>query len=469
MQMTLGRDLGLVMAKGVVLGVTTVVLVLPSLLLVFDEWIARHRHRSLIPSFDGINAFVIRHRVPLAVFLLLLVPPALYASRRAEVYYQIDASLPQDLNSIVSNNKLKDDFDMATSHFILLRDDLTAADMEAVERGLEDLPGITSVVSYHKILGAGIPDFFIPSELKEMLKQGGHQLLMVNSSYKTATDEIKGQMEAMQAVLTPYDPEAMITGEGALYQGLIDTSGPDIRITNILSVAAIFLIIAVTFKSLTVPMVLVAAIELAIQVNTGFSYFTGTANFFLSPVVISSIQLGATVDYAILMTSRFQEELQAGKDRLEAVRIAADTSDASIITSALVLFSATLGVSTISTIGLIRTICLMLARGAVISAVISLFFLPALLCICEPVFRRTTLHWLGTGTRTAEDAEAPAAEAALEAPDAPSPDATDDAPSLDTEALDEPLPLGDSSREPAGTNWRGATRKRRGGVLTRVL
>ncbi|MBQ9492882.1 MAG: MMPL family transporter [Oscillibacter sp.] len=393
MRMTLGRDLGIVMAKGVVLGVTTVILVLPSFLLLFDNWIEKHRHPVLIPDFNNVNVRILRHYRFLLAAMALMVLPSVYASSRAEVYYQIDASLPQDIASIVSNNKLKADFDMATSHFIVLRDDLTAAQMSDIEKRMETMPGITSVVSYHKMLGTGLPDFFIPSSVKEMLKQGGYQLMMVNSSYSTATDEIKKQMEDMRTVLQTYDPEAMITGEGALYQGLIDTSGPDIRLTNFLSVAAIFLIIALTFQSVSIPLVLVATIELAIQINQGIAYFTGTENFFLAPVIISSIQLGATVDYAILMTSRFQEELRAGKSRTEAIRIAADTSDASIITSALVLFSATLGVSFIATIDLIGTICIMLARGAVISAVISLFFLPALLYVCEPLFQVTSLHW----------------------------------------------------------------------------
>ena len=426
MRMTLGRDLGIVMAKGVVLGVTTVILVLPSLLLVFDDRIEKHRHKILIPSFHNINVRIIRRRVFFVVAMALIALPAIYASSRAEVYYQIDASLPQDIASIVSNNKLKTEFDMATSHFIVLRDDLTAAQMNDIETRLDALPGITSVVSYHKILGSGIPDFFIPSSLKEMLKQGGYQLMMVNSSYQTATDEIKAQMEDMQSVLETYDPDAMITGEGALYQGLIDTSGPDIALTNFLSVAAIFVIIAFTFQSLTVPLALVATIELAIQINQGIAYFMGIENFFLAPVIISSIQLGATVDYAILMTSRFQEELRAGKTRTEAIQIAADTSDASIITSALVLFAATLGVSTVSSIDLIGTICTMLARGAVISAVISLFFLPALLYVCEPLFNVTSLHWRtepkakdGASAVTEEAAPAPGTVETKEAPAAP--------------------------------------------------
>ena len=243
-----------------------------------------------------------------------------------------------------------------------------------------------------------------------MLKQGGYQLIMVNSSYQAATAQVEKQLKDMQSVLDPYDPEAMITGEAAMYQGMIETSVVDIQVTNIISAAAIFLIVALTFQSLTVPAVLVAAIELAIFINQGLSYLKGTDIFFLSPIIISSIQLGATVDYAILMTSRFQEELRAGKSRREAIRIAADTSDTSIITSALVLFCATLGVSSVSSIGMIGALCTMLARGAVISAVICLFFLPALLYVCEPIFNLTSLHWRTDPKATITDPKAVATE-----------------------------------------------------------
>ncbi len=393
MKMKLGMDLGVVMVKGVILGVTTVVLVLPSMLLLFDQRIEKHRHRVLIPKLNHSNAFVIRHRVGMAVFMALLAAPAIYCSNHAEFFYTVDTTLPPDTPSIVANDKMKTAFDMASSHFIVLRDDLSGTEMGEIEAALEALPGISSVVSYHKILGTGIPEFFIPAAVSEMLKQGGYQLMMVNSSLKSATTETAEQLQAMDEILHRYDPNAMVTGEGAMYQGLIETSLVDIQVTNILSAVAIFVIVALTFQSLTIPAVLVAAIELAIFINQGISYLKGTEIFFLSPIIISSIQLGATVDYAILMTSRFQEELQAGKDRKEAIRIAADSSDPSIITSALVLFAATLGVSFIASIGMIGAICTMLARGAVISALICLFLLPAVLCLFEPVFNKTTRNW----------------------------------------------------------------------------
>ena len=396
MQLTLGRDIGIVMAKGVVLGVATVILVLPSLVLIFDKQIDKHKHKTLIPSFHRLNSFILRRRVPLAILAVLLFFPAVYSQNHADVYYKLDESLPRDLPSIVSNEKLKDDFDMATSHFIVLRDDLSAGEMGEMEDRLEAVPGVTSVVSYHRILGTGIPDFFIPSEVRDLLKQGGYQLMMVNSSYEPATDQVSGQLDSMNAILHEYDPEAMITGEGAMYRDLIDTTAVDFTVTNYISIAAIFLIIAIVFQSITIPAVLVATIELAIFINQGCCYFTGTSIPFIAPTIISCVQLGATVDYAILMTSRFQEELRKGRPRMEAIRAAADASDASIVTSALVLFCATLGVSFVSSIDLIGAICVMLARGALISALVSIFLMPAILCVCEPLFNTTSRHWRTT-------------------------------------------------------------------------
>ena len=410
MRLTLGRDIGIVMAKGVVLGVATVILVMPAFVLIFDKQITKHTHRSLIPSFDRVNTFVLRHRRGLVVTFLILFIPAYYAQSHAGIYYKLDEALPRDLPSIVSNNKLKDDYDMATSHFIVLRDDVSSTDMYDLEEQMKALSGVTSVLSYHSMLGTGIPDFFIPDEVKTMLKQDGYQLMMVNSSYSPATDEVAAQLDQMTAILDQYDPDAMITGEGAMYRDLIDTTAVDFTVANYLSIAAILVLVALVFKSLSVPVVLVAAIELAIFINQGLSYFIGTSTPFIAPTIISCVQLGATVDYAILMTSRFQEELQNGKERMEAIRIAADSSDASIITSALVLFCATLGVSFVSSIDLIGAICIMLARGAIISAVLSIFLLPALLYVCEPLFNKTSLYWRKAKPAKVKGEQAPAAK-----------------------------------------------------------
>ena len=393
MRLTLGRDIGVVMIKGVVLGVATVILVLPSLVLLADKQIDKHKHKDLLPDFTPLNRFILKHRVIIVLAAAVLLPFAYYAQKHASVYYKLDESLPRDLPSIVANNKLKDEFDMATNHFILLRDDLSAADMSAMEDRLDEVPGITGLVSYHALLGTGIPDFFIPEEVKNMLKQGGWQMMMLNSTYETASDEAAEQLRQIIAIVKEYDESAMVTGEAAMTEDLIQTTAVDFKVTNYISVIAIFLIVMIVFKSLTVPAVLVAAIEFAIFLNQGVPYFTGAEVPFVAPTVISCIQLGATVDYAILLTSRFQEELRAGKDRHEAALIAGASSDSAIITSALVLFCATLGVSFVSSIDLIGAICVMLARGAVISAVVSIFLIPALLCACEPLFNKTSLYW----------------------------------------------------------------------------
>ncbi|WP_293009687.1 MULTISPECIES: MMPL family transporter [unclassified Oscillibacter] len=393
MRLTLGRDIGIVMAKGVLLGIATVILVLPSLVLLFDKQIDQHKHRTLIPSFDKINVHILKHRWVFVGLTLLMFLPAVYAQNHAGIYYKLDESLPQDLPSIVANEKLKSDFDMGTSHFVLLRDDISATDMNQLENALEDLPGITSVLSYHSLLGAGIPEFFVPDEVRTMLKQGGWQMMMVNSKYATASQEVSDQLDGMRGILKQYDSGALITGEAAMTNDLIETSAVDFNITNYISMAAIFLIVLFVFQSLTVPVVLVGTIELAIFINQGVPYFTGTDIPFIAPTIIGCVQLGATVDYAILMTTRLQEELRAGKSRDEAIHIAATSSDPSIITSSLVLFCATLGVSFVSSIDLIGSICVMLARGALISAMVSIFIMPSILSVCEPVFNKTGRYW----------------------------------------------------------------------------
>ncbi|MPM43407.1 hypothetical protein SDC9_90080 [bioreactor metagenome] len=268
--------------------------------------------------------------------------------------------------------------------------------MNQLENQLENLPGITSVLSYHSLLGIGIPEFFVPDEVRTMLKQDGWQMLMVNSKYATASQEVSDQLSQMRGILKQYDPGALITGEAAMTNDLIETSAVDFNVTNYISMAAIFLIVLFVFQSLTIPVVLVGTIELAIFINQGVPYFTGAEIPFIAPTIIGCVQLGATVDYAILMTTRFQEELRTGKSRDEAIHIAATSSDPSIITSSLVLFCATLGVSFVSSIDLIGSICVMLARGALISAAVSIFIMPSILSVCEPVFNKTSRYWRTT-------------------------------------------------------------------------
>lgn len=393
MRLLLGRDIGIVMAKGVVLGVATVVLVLPSILLVLDGLIRKTHHRTLMPNFTGVNRLVIRNRKKIAVLFLLLYIPAVYSQAHAPVYYKLDQSLPQTMDSIVAANKLKDEFNMASSHFVVMKDDLSNAQMNEMTTRLEQVDGVESVLSYNKLVNAAIPDFFIPDDIKDIFKKDGMQLVMINSSYATASQKVSQQLDQLRQIIRSYDPDACVTGEAAMTQNLIETASVDFKMTNYISIAAIFVIVAVVFQSITMPIVLVSAIELAIFINQGIPYFTGTVIPFITPTVIGCVQLGATVDYAILMATRFREELRKGKDREEAMVTAASLSDSSILTSSLVLFCATLGVSAISKIEIISNICITLARGALISAVVSIFIMPAVLCLCEPVIARTSRNW----------------------------------------------------------------------------
>lgn len=393
MRLTLGRDIGLVMAKGVVLGIATVIFVLPSILLQMDGPIRKYHHPALSLNMSRLNAFIVRHRHFFVGLFLVLFIPAIYSNNHTQVYYKLDESLPQDMPSIVSTSKLKDEFGMASSHFIVMRDDLSRVKMKELEESIEAVPGISSVVAYDKLVPSTIPDFFIPQEMKDLCKQGGYQMLMVNSEYVTASDAVAQQLDQLNDLVKTYDPGAYITGEAAMTADLISVSAVDFQVTNYLSILAILILVAIAFKSVSIPILLVGTIELAIFINQGLPYFTGTVIPFVAPTVIGCIQLGATVDYAILLTTRFQEELQKGKDRKEAIQVAATSADVSILTSALVFFCSTLGVATISTMEIVSSICLMLSRGAVISALVCMFILPSVLVVFEPIIAKTTLYW----------------------------------------------------------------------------
>ena len=393
MRLLLGRDIGIVMAKGVVLGVATVVLVLPAILLILDGPIRRHTHRVFMPDLSRANRFVVRHSKAFLVVFLLAFVPAIYGQNHAGIYYKLDESLPQDMPSIVATNKLRDEFGMASSHFIVMRDDLPRYQMTEMLEKMEAVEGVEAVVAYDKLAPTGLPEFFLPQDVLDIVKQDGMQIVMLNSAYETASDEVGAQVEQLNAILKSYDPNGKMTGEAVLTKDLIDITDVDFQVTSYISIAAIFVIIAVTFQSISIPVLLVAAIELAIFVNQSVPYFDGSVVPFVAPTVIGCVQLGATVDYAILMTTRFREELQKGADRQEAILAAAGAADSSIITSALVLFCSTLGVGFISKIEIISSICIMLARGSIISAVCILFLLPALLAVFEPVINKTSLHW----------------------------------------------------------------------------
>ena len=392
MRLTLGKDIGIVMMKGVILGVITTVTVLPALILQFDKPIHKYTHRNLLPSFALGSDFLIKHRRVFISAALLLIIPATWSQAHTQMYYNLDRSLPKTLDSIVATDKLKNQFNMLSTHFLIVDDKMPSYQMENMVDEIKKQDGVKDVLAYDDIIGPAVPDDFIPQSIKDICKKDGRQLVMINSRYRTAEDQENLQIAKISAIAKKYDPTSQLTGEGALTKDLIEIADVDFKVTNYISILCILLIVGIVFKSFSIPFLLTAIIELAIFINLGIPYFTGTVIPFISPTVIGCVQLGATVDYSILMTTRFQEELKAGHDRLEAIKIASNTSFKSIITSALVFFCATSGVAMISKIEIISSICSMLARGAIISALIIILILPAVLYVTEPFVSKTSFN-----------------------------------------------------------------------------
>ncbi|MBY0757220.1 MMPL family transporter [Clostridium sardiniense] len=393
MDLTLGKDIGMVMAKGVVLGVICSVTVLPALILTFDKLIHRYKHRTIIPNFDKLSKTVTTHyKVFIGIFLVLLVP-AIFGSRNAKVYYNLDETLPKDMPSIVATNKLKDKFNMMTTHFILVNDNVKPYKIKEMTNKIEDIEGITSVISYDKLIGPAIPEEFIPKDIREIFKKGGYNLILANSEYKAAKDEENQQIDEIISIVKGYDENALVAGEGPLTKDLITTSDRDFKMVSVYSIIAIFLIILIVFRSISVPILLVAAIEFAIFINMGIPYYTGNEIPFVASIVIGTIQLGATVDYAILMTSRFREELRKGHTKQEAILIAVKGSAKSIVTSGLTFFGATAAVAMVSDMALIRSLCFLISRGALISMAVILLILPSFLLVSEGLINKTSIKW----------------------------------------------------------------------------
>lgn len=395
MDLSLGKDIGLVMAKGVVFGVLTVTIVLPALVLQCDKIIHKYRHRSFIPKFDKLNNFVINHKkVWVAIFLVLFIPSYIMQSN-VNVYYSMDRMLPDDIGCIAALNKMKEEFNMATSHFIIVDDSLDASDLVKMENEIKETAGVTNMVAYNSFVGSGIPDSMIPNELKSIAKSGGRQMILVNTSYVAATDECNEQLTKINNIVKKYDKNGYVTGEGAMYKDLIDITDHDFKLTSVLSILSIFILIAIIFKSISIPTILVMSIELAIFVNKAISFATGTTLSFIAPTIIGCVQLGATVDYAILLTTRFREEMRNGQNKLDAIKIAANASDRSIFQSALVFFGATFGVFLTCDIKIVKEVCLLLARGSLISAGVIVFMLTPLLLVLEGLIEKTTYDFLG--------------------------------------------------------------------------
>ena len=392
MHLKLGFDIGFVMAKGVLFGILTVVFVLPSIVLIFEKQILKYRHRSFIPDFTKVNVFTLKHKKAFALVFLLLLAPSYLIQKDIDLYYSMNKALPGYLTSMQGFEKLKNDFDMACTQFVIVDDSIPAAKLMEMESKLENMDGVSSLLAYNSIVGPAIPDDILPDEIMQLCKQDGLQLFLVNSKFDPATPELTAQLQQMEQIVKSYDPNAYITGEGAIEQGLIDTTDRDFAVTAVLSVAAIFILIAIVFKSVTLPIILVLSIELAIWLNLSLSVIMGKEASFVDPTVINCIQLGATVDYAILLTTRFREELRFAPKQ-EAMLKAVKMAQQSIFQSAAVFFAATFGVYVVCDIYIVRGMCALLARGAIISEFVIILFLAPLLVVCEGFIAKTTPSW----------------------------------------------------------------------------
>lgn len=392
MHLKLGFDIGFVMAKGVLFGILTVVFVLPSIVLIFEKQIIKYRHRSFIPDFTKVNVFTLKHKKAFALVFLLLLAPSYLIQKDIDLYYSMNKALPGYLTSMQGFEKLKNDFDMACTQFVIVDDSIPAAKLMEMEQKLENMDGVSSLLAYNSIVGPAIPDDILPDEIMQLCKQDGLQLFLVNSKFDPATPELTAQLQQMEQIVKSYDPNAYITGEGAIEQGLIDTTDRDFAVTAVLSVAAIFILIAIVFKSVTLPIILVLSIELAIWLNLSLSVIMGKEASFVDPTVINCIQLGATVDYAILLTTRFREELRFAPKQ-EAMLKAVKMAQQSIFQSAAVFFAATFGVYVVCDIYIVRGMCALLARGAIISEFVIILFLAPLLVVCEGFIAKTTPSW----------------------------------------------------------------------------
>lgn len=394
MDLALGKDIGLVMAKGVVIGVICTITILPALVLTFDKVIHKYKHKNILPTFQKSSSFIIKHHKVIVLISLLILIPAAIGKEKVSVYYNLDESLPDNLPSIVANDKLKNEFNMVSTNIILVSDDLDRYKVKEMVKELNNVDGVTMAAALESVLGSRIPENFLPNELLEQVKKGGYEGIIVNSKYKSATNEVAVQLDEINEIVKKYDPEGLVGGEAPLTNDLVTIADSDFKKVSIFSIVAIFLIIMVIFKSISVPVLLVLAIELAIFINLGIPYYTGTTIPFISSIVIGTIQLGATVDYAILLTSRFKEELSNTNDKKEAMIKALQSSSRSIITSALTFFGATAGVGIISELEMISSLCVLMARGAIISMLVILFVLPGVLLMFEGIIVKTSKSFI---------------------------------------------------------------------------
>ncbi len=390
MTFTLGMDLGIVMAKGVVIGVICCVTILPSMILVFDKALSKTMHREFLPSFNKLSDFIIKHRDAFAILFIALIIPAAYGEAHTNVYYNLTSTLPEDLNSVIASSKLEEEYGMASQHILLVDADMPLQKVDQMIGEMKQTDGVTTTLSFDTLVGSSIPREAVPDSVKEIMKSDKWQMMLIGSEYEVASDDINNQITELTAILKKYDKHGMLIGESAATKDLIEITDNDFKIVNIMSIAFVFIIIMISLKSLSLPVILVSVIEFAVIVNMGISCYTHTTVPFIASVVIGTIQLGATVDYAILMTTRYKKERIGGKDKQEAVSIALHTSIKSIIVSALGFFAATFGVGIYSSVDMISQLCTLLSRGAVVSMFVVNLVLPAMLMMFDRVIIATT-------------------------------------------------------------------------------
>lgn len=390
MSFTLGLDMGIVMVKGVMLGVLCCITVLPSMILIFDKVLVKLRHRSLLPNLDRLSGFITRHYRVFALLLVLLIFPAYYCQKNTKVYYNLDSSLPADLESSQANAMMQENFEMGALHMMLVDRSMTGKNIRSMIKDMEQVDGVKAVLGMETLLGSRIPEAMIPKDLTETLRSDRYELMLISNEYPVASDEVNAQIARLNEILKSYDPGGMLVGEAPCTRDLITITDRDFKVVNSVSILAVFVIIVFVFRAWFLPVLLVAVIELAIFINLGIPYLTGATLPFIASIVIGTIQLGATVDYAILMTSRYELERNGGKTKREAVSAAHQASIQSIIISAISFFAATFGVGMYSKIDMISSLCSLMARGALISMVIVLCMLPAMFMVFDKVIIRTS-------------------------------------------------------------------------------
>lgn len=391
MSYELGMDMGIVMAKGVVIGVICCITVLPSMILVFDKALEKTMHKDLVPSLEKPSKFIIKHHAAFIVLFIVVLIPAVYGQINTNVYYNLTDTLPKDLNSVIANTKLDEEYNMATTHMLLVDADMQPKEVNSMLDEMGKVDGVSFSMSLDTLIGPSIPREIVPDSVTKILKSDKWQLMLVGSEYKVASDEENAQIDELSKILKSYDKDGMLIGEAAATKDLIDITDHDFKVVNIVSITAIFIIILIALRSVSLPIILVAVIEFAITVNMGVPCFTNTTIPFIASVVIGTIQLGATVDYAILMTTRYKTERNAGKDKHEAVTIALTTSMKSIMVSALGFFVSTFGVGVYSSVDMISQLCTLMSRGAIISMITVICILPSMLMLFDKVIINTTM------------------------------------------------------------------------------